>query len=129
MAAHGEAEFLSLRRVVVAEPQTGEATRILALEIYDDGSAIRWALPGGGGPLPASPEAAGPGLNPSGFIPLLLRDDVGTLYYYAGMLGGTAHGAAGVGISFYTPAIPDKASWLEVLVGEGFVRFELELTE
>jgi hypothetical protein len=41
------------------------------------------------------------------------------------MLGGTTHGAAGVGISFYTPAIPDKASWLEVLVGEGFVRFEL----
>jgi len=127
MAARGEAEFLDLRRVVVAEPQTGDAMRILALEIYDDGSAIRWALPSGPGPMPASPEAAR--LNPLGFIPLPLRDDVGTHYYYAGMLGGTTHGAAGGGISFYTPAIPDEASWLEVLVGEEFVRFELELTE
>jgi hypothetical protein len=127
MAARGEDEFLNLRRVVVAEPQTGEAIRVLALEIYDDGFAIRWALPSGPGPRPASPEAAA--LNPSGFIPLAVRDDVGTDYYYAGMLGGTIPVAAGGGISFYTPAIPDEASWLEVVVREGFVRFELQATE
>jgi hypothetical protein len=127
MAARGEDEFLNLRRVVVAEPQTGEAIRILALEIYDDGFAIRWALPSRPAPMPASPEAAG--LNPSGFIPLPLRDDVGTSYYYAGMLGGSIPVAAGGGISFYTPAIPDEASWLEVLVREEFVRFALQATE
>jgi hypothetical protein len=37
--------------------------------------------------------------------------------------------AAGGGISFYTPAIPDETSWLEVLVREGVVRFELQATE
>jgi hypothetical protein len=45
------------------------------------------------------------------------------------MFGGTTPGAAGGGISFYTPAIPDEASLLEVLVGDGFVRFELQATE
>lgn len=124
MAARGEDEFLNLRRVVVAEPQAGEAIRILALEIYDDGFAIRWALPSGPGPMPASPEAAR--LNPSGLMSLPVRDDVGTTYYYAGMLGGAIPVAAGGGISFYTPVIPGEASWLEVLVGEGFVRFELQ---
>jgi hypothetical protein len=126
MATRGEGEFLTLRRVVLAEPQTGEAIRILALEIYGDGFAIRWALPSSPGPMPASPEEAG--LNPSGFIPLPLRDDVGTRYYYAGMLGGTTPGGGG-GISFYTPAIPDESSWLEVRVKDGFVRFELQPTE
>jgi hypothetical protein len=127
MAAREEGGFPNLLRVVVAEPQSGQAIRILALEIYDDGFAIRWALPSGPGPMPASPEAGG--LNPSGFIPLRLRDDAGTRYYYAGMFGGTTPGAAGGGISFYTPAIPDEASLLEVLVGDGFVRFELQATE
>ncbi len=127
MAARGEGGFPSLKRVVLAEPQTGEAIRILALEIYEDGFAIRWALPGGPGPTPASPDAAG--LNPSGFIPLKLRDDVGTRYYYEGMFGGTTPGAAGGGISFFSPVIPDRASWVEVLVKDGFVRFELQPTE
>jgi hypothetical protein len=127
MAARGEDEFLNLKRVVVAEPQTGEAIRILALEIYDDGFAIRWALPGRPEPMSASPETAA--LNPSGLMSLPVRDDVGTTYYYAGMLGGTIPVAAGGGISFYTPAIPDEASWLEVLVREGFVRFALQETD
>jgi hypothetical protein len=127
MAARGEDEFLNLRRVVVAEPQAGEVIRILALEIYDDGFAIRWALPSRPEPMPASPEAAP--LNPSGLMSLPVRDDAGTRYYYAGMLGGSIPAAAGGGISFYTPAIPDETSWLEVLVREGVVRFELQATE
>jgi hypothetical protein len=127
MAARGEDEFLNLRRVVVAEAQTGEAIRILALEIYDDGFAIRWALPSRPEPMPASPEAAA--LNPSGLMSLPVCDDIGTRYYYAGMLGGSIPVAAGGGISFYTPAIPDDASWLEVLVREGTVRFQLQATE
>jgi hypothetical protein len=45
------------------------------------------------------------------------------------MLGGSIPVAAGGGISFYTPAIPDEASWLEVLVREEFIRFELQATE
>ena len=45
------------------------------------------------------------------------------------MLGGSIPVAAGGGISFYTPAIPDETSWLEVFVGERFVRFELQATE
>lgn len=127
MAARGEDEFLNLRRVVVAEPQTGEVIRILALEIYDDGFAIRWAVPSRPAPMPASPEAAA--VNPSGLMSLPVRDDVGTRYYYAGMLGGSIPVAAGGGISFYTPAIPNETSWLEVLVREGVVRFELQATE
>jgi hypothetical protein len=45
------------------------------------------------------------------------------------MLGGTIPVAAGGGITFYTPTIPDEASWLEVFVREGSVRFELQATE
>jgi len=127
MVARGDDEFLNLRRVVVAKPQAGEAIRILALEIYDDGFAIRWALPSRPGPMLASPERAA--LNPSGLMSLPVRDDLGTRYYYAGMLGGSIPVAAGGGISFYTPAIPDESSWLEVLVREEFVRFELRTTE
>jgi hypothetical protein len=127
MVARGEDEFLNLRRVVVAEPQTGEAIRILALEMYDDGFAIRWALPSRSGPILASPEGAAP--NPTGLMSLPVRDDVGTRYYYAGMLGGSIPVAAGGGISFYTPAIPGEASWLEVLVRDEFFRFELQATE
>ena len=126
MVARGADEFLNLRRVLVAEPQTGEALRVLALEIYDDGFAIRWALPSRREPMPASPEAAA--INPTGMMTLTLRDDVGTRYYYAGMLGGTIHVAAGGGITFYTPTIPDEASWLEVFVREEVVRFELQAT-
>jgi hypothetical protein len=127
MAARGEDEFLNLRRVLVAEPQTGEAIRILAVEVYDDGFAIRWAVPSRPEPMSASPEAAA--VNPSGLMSLTLRDDIGTRYYYAGMLGGTIPVAAGGGITFYTPTIPDEASWLEVFVREGSVRFELQATE
>ena len=42
--------FLNLQRVVLAEPQTGEAIQILGLELYDDGVAVRW------GTLPSRPR-------------------------------------------------------------------------
>ena len=41
MAARDQGEFPNLKRVLLAEPQTSEAIRILALEMYDDGFAIR----------------------------------------------------------------------------------------
>ena len=127
MATRGKDEFLNLRRVLLAEPQTGETIRVLTLEIYDDGFAIRWAVPSRPEPMPASPEAAT--VNPTGMMSLTVRDDIGTRYYYAGMLGGTIPVAAGGGITFYTPTIPDEASWLEVLVGEGSVRLQLQAME
>jgi hypothetical protein len=41
----------------------------------------------------------------------------------------TLVGKSRAGVSFFTPAIPADASWLEVLVKDGFVRFELRPTE
>jgi hypothetical protein len=55
---------------------------------------------------------------------LTLRDDLGTGYEHAGMFGGALGG-----ISFYKPAIPSEASWLDVLIKDGFVRFDLRPTE
>jgi hypothetical protein len=120
-----ESPFLNLRRVVLAEPQTGEAIRILALELYEDGFAIRWALPSGPGPGPQTAEEAG--LNPFGLMSLTLRDDLGTHYEHAAMFSGSLGGPTSTngGISYFTPAIPDEATSLEVLVKDGFVHFDL----
>jgi hypothetical protein len=126
MASEGEGRFLNLRRVVLAEPQTGEAIRILALELYDDGFAVRWALPSGPGSGPETAEEAG--LNPYGLMSLTLHDDLGTSYeqvsMFSGSVGGGVGGASG-GVTFYAPAIPDEATSLEVLVKDGFIRFDL----
>jgi hypothetical protein len=59
---------------------------------------------------------------------LTLRDDLGTHYDHAGMFSGSLDGGqsgASGGVSYFTPAIPDEATWLEVLVADGFVRFDL----
>jgi hypothetical protein len=50
--------------------------RILALEIYDDGFALRWVLPSGPGDSPMTAEEAGP--NPLGLMSLTLADELGT---------------------------------------------------
>ncbi len=51
--------FEDLQRVVLAEPQTGEAIQILALELYDDGVAVRWgSLSSGSGGMPQVAEEA-----------------------------------------------------------------------
>jgi hypothetical protein len=111
--------FLNLRRVIRAQPQTDEEIRILALEIYEDGLAIRYALPSGLGEGPASAEEAG--FNPMGLMSLTLRDDLGTAY---GISAGGAAWTLG-GISYFTPAIPADAAWLEVMTKAGVVRFDL----
>jgi hypothetical protein len=57
---------------------------------------------------------------------LTLQDDLRTRYESAGMFaGGTADGSTFGGVSFFKPAIPAQASWLDVLVKDGFVRFDL----
>jgi hypothetical protein len=111
--------FLNLRRVIRGEPQSDEEIRILALEIYEGCLAIRYALPSGLGEGPASAEEAG--LNPMGLMSLTIRDDLGTPYgIYAGSAGWTFGG-----ISYFTPAVPSDAAWLEVMTKAGVVRFDL----
>jgi hypothetical protein len=127
MADRGEGAFLNLQRVIRAQPQTGPSIRILALEIYDMGFALRWALPSGPGSPPETAEEAQ--INPFGLMSLTLRDDLHTRYELAGMFSGATLGGVSGGVSFYKPAIPEGASWLEVLVKDGFVRFELQPTQ
>jgi hypothetical protein len=115
-------DFLNLRRVLVAPPQSDDEIRILALELYDDGFIIRHALPGGKGEMPVTAKEAG--LNPMGLMSLTLRDDLGTQYERVGMMTGGHHGFA-----MYRPAIPAGAKRLEVLTKGGFVPFELEPAE
>jgi len=140
--------FENLQRVVLAEPQTGEAIQILALELYEDGVAVRWgSLPSGSGARPRIAEEAWldpvqllqatygafPGdlprpmpetledeeLNPLGRT-LRVRDDLRTSYELAG-----SSGAMLLGKAYFTPAIPAEATWLDVVVEYGIVRFEL----
>jgi hypothetical protein len=140
--------FLNLQRVVLVEPQTGEAIQVLALELYDDGFAVRWgSLPSGPGAMPQIAEEAWldpiqlvsltwgafpsdlprpmpetveeDELNPLG-LTLTLRDDLQTSYELAGSSGGML-----LGKTYFTPAIPAEATWVEVFVKHGTVRFEL----
>jgi hypothetical protein len=48
------------------------------------------------------------------------RDDLQTGYELAGSSGGTL-----LGKTYFTPAIPPEAAWLEVLVEDGTIRFGL----
>jgi hypothetical protein len=140
--------FVNLQRVVLAEPEMGEAIQILALELYEDGVAVRWgSLPSGSGAMPQIAEEAWldpvqllsltygafpsdlprplpetvevDELNPFGLV-LTLRDDLQTSYELAGSSGGML-----LGKTYFTPAIPPGATWLEVVVEYGIVRFEL----
>ena len=138
--------FLNLQRVVLAEPQTGEAIQILGLELYDDGVAVRWGtLPSRPGGMPQIIEQAWldpvqllsltygaypselprpmpetieeDELNPFG-LTLALGDDLQTRYEPAGSSGGML-----LGKTYFTPAIPAEATWLEVSVKHGVVHF------
>ena len=140
--------FVNLRRVVVAEPQADAAIQILALELYEDGVAVRWgSLPSGSGAMPRIAEEAwldpvqllsltygafpsdlprpmpetleDAELNPLG-LTLTVGDDLRTSYTFVGSSGGML-----LGKTYFTPAIPPEATWLEVLVEHGIVRFEL----
>jgi hypothetical protein len=113
------AEFVNLIRVLIAERQSDEEIRILALEIYEDGFALRFALPSGLGPTPKTAEEVA--INSHGLMSLTLRDDIGTTYERAGRIAGPEGG-----IDYYTPAIPDAASFLEVFTRGGVVRFDLQ---
>jgi hypothetical protein len=115
-------EFLIPVRVIRVEPQAGDSIRIIALELHDVGFALRWALPTGLGPLPESAKEAR--LNPFGLMSLTLRDDLGTQYQHAGIRGERLGG-----VSFFKPAIPAEATWLEIFVKDGIVRFELRSAE
>jgi hypothetical protein len=110
--------FLDLVSVQAAPPQRGDEIRLLTLERYEDGFIIRHALPSGPSEMPATAEEAG--LNPMGLLSLTIKDDVGTQYDSFGMISGTSQG-----LTMFRPAIPAEAAWLDVLVKEGFVRFEL----
>ena len=140
--------FEDLQRVVLAEPQTGEAIQILALELYEDGVAVRWgSLSSGSGGMPQVAEEAwldpvqllqmtygafpsdlprpmpetieDDELNPLGRM-LTVRDDLQTSYELAGSSGGML-----LGKTYFTPVIPPRATWLEVFVEYGIVRFDL----
>jgi hypothetical protein len=124
VAERDELGFLSLLRVLIAPSQTDDEVRVLALEIYEDGFIIRWALPAGMQPPESGEEAA---MNPMGLTSLTLRDDLGTSYEMVGMTGGG--GRATQGFTLFTPPIPSRATWLDVLVKAGFVRFELQPAE
>jgi hypothetical protein len=113
--------FLELIRIIQAGPQRDEDIRILALELYDDGFIIRYALPHGLGEGPKTPAEAS--LNPMGLASLSVRDDVGTAYAIVG--GGAGGAPAAHGMTRYAPAVPVEASWLDVLTAGGFVRFDL----
>ena len=58
---------------------------------------------------------------------LTLHDDLRTSYEQVSMFSGSVGGGQGTsgGVTFYAPAIPDEATSLEVLVMDGFVRFDL----
>lgn len=139
---NGEARFQNLLRVVPAEPQPDEAIQVLGLELYDDGLAVRW------GALPSEPGIDNAGLNPVqltsetfGAFPSILpdpfpetisedpgnplglsevSDDLGTTYEQAG-----SSGEAIRGLAYFTPALPGEASWLEVHMTDGTIRFDL----
>ena len=133
---------------MLAEPQTGEVIQILGLELHDDGVAVRWGtLPSRPGGMPQIADEAWldpvqllsltygaypselprpmpetieeDELNPFG-LTLTLGDDLQTRYEPAGSSGGML-----LGKTYFTPAIPAEATWLEVSVKHGIVRFEL----
>jgi hypothetical protein len=137
--------FRNLRRIVPADPQAGEAIQVLALEFYDEGVAVRWgALPSEQGGLPGVVETGGldpvqlstwtfgamtepgafpealdePGVSPLGHV--RVADDLQTSYESAGWSGEALRGSA-----YFTPAIPDEASWVEVSARAGVLRIDL----
>jgi len=143
-----EGRLGKLLRVLPADPQADGAIQILGLELYDDGLAVRWgALPNEPGSVAENVENAGinpiqlmqwtlgalptqlpspfpetldeESLNPLGFMKV--SDDLQTSYEPAGSSGVPLRGLA-----YFTPAIADEATWIEVFASKsGVVRFEL----
>jgi hypothetical protein len=110
---------LALRRVLVAETQTGDQLRVQAVHLYEDAVRVHFVLPQGMGD---DEEGGWHGSR------MALTDDLGTQYYPA---GGGSGGTSGDGWSafhahnWFTPAVPGGASRLTVATLVGDLTFDL----
>jgi hypothetical protein len=111
---------LELRRVVLVPPQEDERVRVQSVELFEDAVSLRWVLPSG----LEWPETAAEGMFGLRNGSFALRDDVGTEYRLAGSIAGkfpvVAHGT-----SFFTPAVPEHASRLTIVMATSVIEVVL----
>jgi hypothetical protein len=92
-----------LRAVVLDEPDEDVSVKAQALELYDDGVVLRWALSGGYDESAEDRDSPWP----------KLEDDVGTTYRTLGGHGGGNPRYSGEW--WIVPAVPVEAIRLEIL--------------
>lgn len=116
-----EYRALELRRVLVAEPQTGDQLRVQAVHLYEDAMRVDYVLP-----LGMDHDGPEGGWHPTR---MLLTDDLGTEYYPGGGGFGGRGGLSGEevthGHNWFAPAVPDAAGRLTVATLFGDVTFDL----
>ena len=110
----GKFEGLKLNRVLIGPDQADLEVRVLAVELYEDGLIVRFALLGGLN-MPETPEEAA--LRPQGPMNFGVADDLGTQYMSAGSHSGG--GKVTRGDAQFIPAVPEGASRLTVLTDAG----------
>jgi hypothetical protein len=107
MAGSGE-----LLRTLLPADSAPSRGRVLALELYDDGSIVRFVVPHEDD-FPYAPWDA---------PDFTLRDDLGTSYRFEGL---TAGGRPAHGLVTFSPAVPSSARSIEVRSPAGSARFDL----
>jgi hypothetical protein len=121
-----------LERRIPGPPERRRGSRVVAVDLFDHGVVVRVHQARAGRDMDVLPDEQEPDARPcSMFEPILLEDDVGTIYR---LLGGGAGGSGsrnsdGPGVSAcigaFAPRVPDAARHLVILVGEA--RFEVAL--
>jgi hypothetical protein len=102
-----------LRRVVIGPFEPVDRLRLVSVELYADGVALRWNL------------KTVPGRDLEDQLPEFeLHDDLGTSYALRRRRGGGDLVIRGE--TYFSPAVPDEATRLEAIAGER--RFRLLLT-
>jgi hypothetical protein len=110
---------LHLSRVIRVDPQEDTDVRVLAVELFEDGMGIRYALPSGIR-MPEGPDE--PFVHDASFV---IHDDAETQYTWQASGSGATMTGVAHGIAFFTPPVPDAARSLTVMTRGGFVTVDL----
>jgi hypothetical protein len=117
LATMSECHGLRLSRVIRVDPQEDSDVRVLAVELFEDGLGIRYALPSG----IRSPEGPDePFVYDASFS---VSDDAGTQYTWQG--GGASGHPVAHGVAMFTPPVPESAQSLTVVTRGAVVTVDL----
>jgi hypothetical protein len=108
-----DSSALDLQRVVGGPFDLGNGLCLASVELYTDRVALRWN------------KKTVPAKELEEQLPMLeLQDDLGTHYVFRRRRAGSG-GAVLTGETYFSPAAPAKATWLQARVGKDRVRLSL----